>query len=251
MSGIFHISGFRSLRENHHFESWPLVELNRRLLSSPDQAVYKDFEQFFQRLDKRNDGKWCIKDPVLSLTIHDLYPLVPKPVKILLNFRHPGNTIAHLMRPREKLFPKMMGVEVQRDAEKEWCERNTSALDFLELHPDISYMMINYDDLVDRKLDGALNRFVGQRLNYEFIRPRKRRSPRIAVSDEVLELYEDLLELYRVNLSQIGLNETQPARPRLIRTFDRLRCIKYLYVDFHPRRLFRRLGDVVGSQNEI
>ena len=60
-------------------------------------------------------------------------------------------------------------------AEDEWLSRNRAALEFLDKENRSPVCIIRYDDLVDRKLDETLCRFVGRPLDMSFIRPEKRR----------------------------------------------------------------------------
>jgi hypothetical protein len=200
LSGIMHISGFKSIGTDRLFESRPLVSLNKRLLDGADQGVYADFEAYFQTLEAKTGGRWCIKDPRLSLAMHDIYPLVPQPFKVLYNFRDPRNTVTHLIKPRQKRDPQMSKEKAMAGAEGEWMERNLSVLRFLDEHPEIECLMVNYDDLVDGKLGPVVDRFVGQRLNYRIISPGRRKSPPIQVDDRLMTLYEQILTAYRANL---------------------------------------------------
>ena len=228
LSGIFHISGFESAQVNSLFESEPLLELDKRLLSGAGESVYAEFENFFHILEDKTKGRWCIKDPRLSLTIHKVYPLMPKPIKILYNFRDPRNTVKHLLKERERHCPDMTPSEAFADAENEYYERNKSILEFIDTHPEISYLTVNYDDLVDGKLRDVIDRFVGKRMNYTFIQPYKRKSPPIEVSHEIIALYKSIMDLYSRNLSTCIL-ETKSFRPnRITALSNNLKYKEYL-----------------------
>jgi hypothetical protein len=97
--------------------------------------------------------------------------------------------------------------EALRKSEEEYVRKNTNVIEFLRQHNDIEYIIVNYDDLVDGRLIGFIDRFVGQRLNYAFIDPKKRRSKPIEVRSELIDLFQEILELNRQNLTDLILNQ--------------------------------------------
>jgi len=243
LSGIFHISGFGSIEENWLFESRPLVDLNKKVLNGADQEVYQDFAQFFQVLEDRTNVRWCIKDPRLSLTIHDIYPLIPKPIKVLYNFRDPRNTVTHLLKERERWCPEMTPAEAVDDAENEYYVRNKSILEFIDTHPEIECLMINYDDLVDGKLQEVIDRFVGKPMNYEFIQPRKRKSPSIEVDDRLMELYDRIMDLYARNLGTCILSTKSLGYGPTDVLFRKIEYKRYF--------LMKRLAESFGAKKRV
>lgn len=122
-----------------------------------------------------------------------------------------------------------------------WCEdiyvkRNQNSLDFIKAHPQIPALFIHYDDLVDRKLDHVISRFVGKELNYSFVNPKKRRSKplSLSISNEALNLYEEMLTMYRQNIFDTIVNSS-PILPK--QTLNRLPSELYRFY----KKVYRHL----------
>ena len=203
LSQIFHTNGFASFDWNLHFESWPLVKLNERVLSEGwNDELSRAYEDFFSKLERVCRGCWCIKDPRLSVTIQHLHPIIPSPYKLLMAIRDPTYTIGHLVEIRVKQLGMSREAAIV-DAETLWCDRVEAVLRFIEQHPDIDLLLVDYDNLVDGKLYDIINRFVGQRMTYQVINPARRKAVPIKVNDRVLQFHEQLHTLYRATLCNV------------------------------------------------
>jgi hypothetical protein len=201
VAGILHINGYGSFKVSGLFENLELNDLNRHLLADgvDDEAV----KDFVAKLERKTGGKWSLKDPRLSETLSAFYRHIRKPVKIIFNFRDPGTTVRSLMKERE-MHEKHLTLEESRlSSEEEWLRRNRAALKFLDNDNHSPVLFTRYDDLVDRRLDDALSRFVGHPLDLTFIEPTRRRSSPVAVSAELLDLYAELNRRFEANQREI------------------------------------------------
>jgi hypothetical protein len=169
-----------------------------------------EIRAFIAEVERRTRGRWCLKDPRLSETAGRFYPHLSQPLKIILNYRHPGSTVRSLMREREEHESHLSPEEMLASAEEEWLRLNRAALAFLDLENRSPVLITRYDDLVDRGLDELVCRFVGRSLDLSFIEPAKRRSAPVSVSQDLLDLYEELNARYEANRSEI-LDTTRPV----------------------------------------
>ena len=213
ISGILHINGFRSFNVSRLFENTRLNDLNRRIL---DGRGVDDSEivAFIAEVERRTNGRWCLKDPRLCETAGRLYPHIPQPLKIIFNYRHPGSTVRSLIREREEHESHLTPEEMQASAEEEWLRLNRAALAFLDRENRSPLLISRYDDLVDHALDHVVCRFTGRSLDLSFIEPTKRRSVPVSVRQELLDLYEELDERFEANRSEI-LGTTSPVPVRV------------------------------------
>jgi hypothetical protein len=212
ISGILHINGYGSFNVSRLFENTRLNDLNRRLLdgSEVDDAEIGDF---IMEVERRTGGNWSLKDPRLSETISRFYPHIPQPAKIILNYRHPGTTVRSLIK--EKELEGYAGLEAQvRSAEDEWLRRNRGALVFLDYENHSPTLILDYDDLVERRLDETVCRFVGRPLDMSFIEPKKRHSTPMPVRKELLDLYEEL-DARCLSSQREVLRTTRPVRVKV------------------------------------
>ena len=212
ISGILHINGFGSFNVSRLFENTRLNDLNRRILDGQD-VDDSEIGAFIAEVERRTKARWCLKDPRLSETAGRLYPRIPQPLKIILNYRHPGSTVRSLIREREEHESHLSPEEMLASAEEEWLRLNRAALAFLDLENRSPLLITRYDDLVDRGLDELVCRFVGRSLDLSFIEPAKRRSAPLSVRPELLDLYEELNGRYEANRSEI-LDTTRPVPVR-------------------------------------
>ena len=213
ISGILHINGYSTFNVSRLFENTRLNDLNRRIL---DGRGIDDSEisSFIAEVEKRTGGRWCLKDPRLSETAVRFYPYIPQPLKIILNYRHPGSTVRSLIREREEHESHLAPEEMLSSAEEEWLRLNRAALAFLDQENRSPLLIVRYDDLVDHKLDEVVCRFVGRSLDLSFIEPGKRRSVPVSVRQELLDLYEELDERFDANWNEI-LRTTSPVPVRV------------------------------------
>ena len=202
ISGILHINGYSTFNVSRLFENTRLNDLNRRIL---DGRGVDDSEigAFIAEVERRTSGRWCLKDPRLSETAVRVYPHIPQPLKIILNYRHPGATVRSLIKEREEHESHLSPEEMLASAEEEWLRLNRAALAFLDLENRSPLLITRYDDLVDRGLDELVCRFVGRSLDLSFIEPAKRRSAPVSVRQELLDLYENLNERFEANRIEI------------------------------------------------
>ena len=233
ISGILHINGYGSFNVSRLFENTRLNDLNRRLLDGAEVRE-EEIRNFLAEVEKRTGGCWSLKDPRLSETVSRFYPHIYEPVQIILNYRHPGSTVRSLMKEKEEegyTIPE----EIVRRSEDEWLRRNCAALRFLDEDNRSPVCIIHYDDLVDRRLDEVLCRFVGRPLDLSFIEPKKRRSSPMPVRQELLDLYDDLNQRFESNTHEL-LRTTRAVRPKATRESPTLRT--RVYVQWN--RLVRR-----------
>ena len=144
-----------------------------------------------------------------------------------------------LIKEREMHERWLTSEQMLKSSEDEWMTRNLAVMKFLERENRSAFLMVDYDDLVDRKIDATLCRFVGQSLDLSFITPSKRRSTPVPVRRELLDLYDELSRLRDVN-NREALRTTRnvPVRRRAdhrthAHPFQRNRLLR--------RDLFRRL----------
>ena len=209
VSGILHINGFGSFSVSRLFENTRLNDLNQRILDGMN-VPEAEIQDFLSKVESRTKGRWSLKDPRLSETVSRFYRHIQHPVKVILNYRHPGPTVRSLMKEKE-LEGFVEPEEIVRSAEDEWLIRNRAALEFLDTENRSPVCFIRYDDLVDRELDEMLCRFVGRPLDLSFIEPTKRRSAPIRVRQELLDLYAELNDRFEANREEI-LRTTRPVR---------------------------------------
>jgi hypothetical protein len=215
ISGIFHINGYGSFKISQDFENLDLNALNQQILSGSDVSD-DDIKAFITAVEKRTGGKWSLKDPRLSETISRFYRHVSQPVRIVFNYRHPGATVRSLIKDRETYEAFLTPEQMLKSAEEEWLRRNRAILNFLDTENRSPLLMINYEGLVDRKLDQTLCRFVGHPLDLSFIEPKKRHSAPMLVNDDLLELYEILNRRSEDNHREV-FRTTNPVPVRVIR----------------------------------
>lgn len=234
IGGILYMSGYGGYKASKEFERLVLNRITAHLLENSSSADWlASATDFFQRLEHRTKGRWAIKDPKLCDLLDELYPLIPKPVKVVFNYRNPRHTVSHLMKHRTTLSDQ----KALESAEEEWFRRNARVLQFLSDHPDVEHLIVNYDDLVDRKLVGVIDRFVGSRLNYSFISPTKRKSPPMEVSPQLIDLYQEISALYRHNLIELLLNTPAVREDSLL---DRITTATWVWLRKGRRFTFRR-----------
>jgi hypothetical protein len=239
ISGILHINGYGSSKVSRLFEDEVLNDLNERILVGAEVGE-REIEDFLATLEKKTQGRWCLKDPRLSETVEQFYRHLHEPVKVIFNFRHPGTTVRSLIKEREMHERWLTSEQMLKSSEDEWMTRNLAAMRFLERENRSPFLMVDYDDLVDRKIDATLCRFVGQPLDLSFITPSKRRSTPVPVRRELLDLYEELIRLREVNnrealrtTKNVPVKETRRPTARTRMHVQRNRLLR--------RDLFRRL----------
>ena len=215
ISGIFHINGYGSFRISQDFENLDLNVLNQKILSGSDVSE-DDINAFIGAVEKRTGGKWSLKDPRLSETVGRFYRNLSQPVKIIFNYRHPGATVRSLIKDRETYEPFLTPEQMLESAEEEWLRRNLAVLSFLEKENRSPVLIVRYEDLVDRKLDQTLSRFVGHSMDLSFIEPKKRHSAPMLVNDTLLELYDILNRRSEDNHREI-FRTTKPVQVRATR----------------------------------
>jgi hypothetical protein len=118
--------------------------------------------------------------------------------------------------------------EAVRGAEKEWYERNVSILEFVKKHPEVEYLVVNYDDLVENTLKDVINGFVGKRMNYRLVDPGRRKSPPMEVDQKLAALHEDILVLYRRKLKESTENTISIKRGLLEPLREKIEYRRYL-----------------------
>lgn len=209
ISGILHINGFGSFKVSRLFENTRLNDLNRRILDG-QHVDDSQIVAFIAEVERRTNGRWCLKDPRLSETAGRFYPHIPQPLKIIFNYRHPGPSVRSLIREREEHESHLTPEEMLASAEDEWLRLNRAALAFLDQENRSPVLITRYDDLVDHELDDLVCRFVGRSLDLSFIQPAKRQSVPVSVRQELLDLYEELDDRFKVNRSEI-LQTTSPV----------------------------------------
>jgi len=217
ISGILHINGYGSFKISPDFENMDLNALNQKILSGSDVS-HEDIRAFLAAVERRTGGKWSLKDPRLSETISRFYPYAYacQPLKIIFNYRHPGATVRSLIKDRETHEAFLTPEEMLKSAEEEYLRRNRATLNFLDTENRSPVLMIHYDDLVDRKLDEALCRFVGHPLDLSFIEPKKRHSAPMPIDKVLLDLYKDLNRRLEDNEQEVS-RTTKPVPVRAIR----------------------------------
>jgi hypothetical protein len=252
ISGILHINGYGSFRVSRLFENLSLNDLNRRILNGDDVAE-DEIRGFLRAVEMRSRGRWSLKDPRLSETISELYSRIAEPVKIIFNYRHPGPTVRSLIRERELHESYLTPQQMLESAQEEWLTRNRAALNFLDTHNHSPLLITNYDDLVDRRMDAIVCRFVGKPLDMSFIQPVKRRSSPVAVDPELLTVYEDLNRRFAANTNEIMLT-TVPISPKTNRNTPSVRTRAHVFSNRVQNGLRRRAGVVrdliAGRRNQ-
>lgn len=208
LSGIMKSNGFGSLGElSKTCESKALNRLNELLYEREiTPRLRYAIDDFLEQLEAHTKGKWCLKDPLFSYTLPLIYPRIRHPVRLLFNFRHPGSTVEHLRRDRMK-NGYLTSSEALRhlSSEKEWVAKTEAVLGFISAHPELEYLLVDYDDLVDGKIRQVLEAFVGSRLCFGFVNPSKRKSPKVEVSQHLLDIYSTLRNRIEENHSRFQL----------------------------------------------
>ena len=158
-----------SVKVSRLFENLRLNDLNQEAPGRLGGRTRKTRLRFME-VERRTEGRWCLKDPRLSETAHHFYRHISAPLKVIFNYRHPGSTVRSLIREREEHESYLTPEEMLASAEKEWLGRNRAALEFLDRENRSPLLITRYDDLVDRDLDETLCRFVGRSLDFELHR---------------------------------------------------------------------------------
>ncbi len=209
ISGILHLNGFGFKKVSTQFEPLRLNELTARAKKEGlTKEIKKHIEKFFKSLDKKENKNWAVKDPKLCYWIDEIDNVIPKPYKVIFNFRKPGSTVQHLADDRVE-FEGMSRKKAREDAESHYLLKNKNVMDFLKKKSkseNKKLLYVNYDDLVDRYLVNIIDRFVRKKLNYGFIKPRKRKAKEINVSEEVQKIYARAMKNYMNNISQVVVN---------------------------------------------
>jgi hypothetical protein len=212
ISGILHVNGYGSFKISRDFENTDLNRLNQRILDGSD-VTETEIRDFIAAVEKRTRGNWSLKDPRLSETISRFYGHIHEPVKIIFNYRHPGATVGSLIKDREMYEGHLTPDEMLKSAEEEWLRRNRATLEFLDKENRSPVLIVAYDDLVDRKLDELLCRFVGRPLDVSFIEPKKRHSTPMPVRQELLDLDAELNRRFEANRNDVfGTTKRVSAR---------------------------------------
>jgi hypothetical protein len=240
VSGILHVNGYRSFKVSSLFESLALNALNRAILRG-EVADDRPIQAFLARLERRTGGRWALKDPRLCQTAGRFYRNIVAPTKIIFNFRDPGATVRSLRREREEHEPHLSPAEMQAAAEDEYVTRTSGALAFLDAESRSPVLFIRYDDLLARRQDAALARFVGHPLDMSFVQPGKRVSTPIPVSDRVLELHAEVERRYRINQREYpsAADAAPPAAGLTLSTLAQVKTVRALE---RLRRLAARVG---------
>jgi len=250
ISGILHINGYGSFRVSRDFENRDLNALNHRILNGQEVSD-GEIQRFLTTVEQRTAGQWSLKDPRLSETISQFYRLTAQPVKIIFNYRNPGATVRSLIKDREIYESHLTRDEMLESAEEEWLKRNRAVLDFLDTRNQSPILIIRYDDLVDRKLDEMLCRFVGHSLDLSFIEPSLRHSRPMLVSQALSDLYVELNHRFEAN-NQDVLRTTAQVRVRRVRgptPKTRFHVISNRLINGARWRLIRRRGPASESQS--
>ncbi len=167
-------------------------------------------------------------------------------MKVVFNYRHPGPTVRSLMKEKE-LEGYVTREEIVRGAEDEWLTRNRSVLEFLDGENRSPVCVVRYDDLVDRKLDETLCRFVGWPLDLSFIEPARRRSTPMPVRQELLDLYEELNDRFQANRNEIA--RTTRLVPVKVTTRTTLRTWRHIQANRIVNGVRWRLARLDRLQN--
>ena len=243
VSGIFKISGFKTIGfPTSTFESRYINEvcnwLYERRIGINEKYTVK---HMIAALEKETNGQWCIKDPLLSFLMDTIYPYINNPIKIIFNIRNPNNTVTHLIEERKKWRPDLSFVQAKKSAEMEWLRKNKAVIDFLGAN-EIPFLIIDYDDLLEKKLTDLLDRFVGKPMNYEFINPKKRRAGPSIVSDEITKFYQKLQfemkrnhKFIKENMSPIKRNFSKYYKVEFYFYILRRKLIKWLPVRIYNK----------------
>ncbi len=206
ISGLLHLNGFWGCRVNAHFEPIDIKPYFDPWFSREEGSFQDEGRErlrlFFERLDQQSHGHWTVKYPRLSDVPGILPDCCLQPYSVIFNFRHPANTISHLLSYREK---ELSAADNLAWCEGVYCRRNRRVLDFLRRHEGIPRLMVHYDDLVERRMDNTVARFVGRRLDFSLIDPRRRRAQPIPVSDDVMSLYEEMLAIASRPVASVSL----------------------------------------------
>jgi len=214
ISGILHLNGYKTDCVDNLYENPELVRINKEILQN---NINKDrIKNFFKEINKKNKY-WTLKDPRLSDTIDILYNYIDVPVRYIYNFREPGSTVNHLIK--EYKNAEMSYKDKLKASENEWYSKNIKILNFLSKLEKNDYIIINYDDLIELKLNSIINRFIGKKLNYGFIKPKKRKSKSIKVNKKLIDLYTEINKKYEENLIFIIKNYTEITPINLIDKF--------------------------------
>lgn len=241
VSGILHINGYGSFNVSRLFENLSLNALNRGLLAGKITGD-NEVRAFLAEVERRTGGRWSLKDPRLCETAPVFYRNLEHPVKIICNFRDPGATVRSLRREREIHEPHLSPEEMQRAAEEEYLTRTRAALRFLDDINRNPVLYVRYDDLIDRRSDDALSRFVGHPLDMTFIEPAKSRSTPIPVSDAVLGMHAEMERRYAANRQTI-IESSVPVRPGRVGRGRSLRTQFFL----QSNRIANKLRRIAGS----
>lgn len=140
-----------------YFESWGLVKLHDRLMSSKgvDWAVsleqkalltaddMSDLRDYFDQRAEGADGAWCMKDPRIGRYIFEWKRAAPE-IKTLLLYRSPNASALSLLRRSVREFAQSRGtLELPKRffddpdfALRLWVEHNEEYVRFCLAHPD-------------------------------------------------------------------------------------------------------------------
>jgi len=214
ISGILHINGYATNCVDNLYENTELVRINEKILKK--NIDENEIKSFFKKINKKNKY-WTLKDPRLSDTIEYLEKFIKVPVRYIYNFREPGSTVNHLIK--EYNSENMSYNDKLEASEKDWYDKNYKILNFISKLNNDEYLIINYDDLLELKLNVLLNRFFGKKLKFGYIKPKKRRSKTIEVDKKLSELYLEINKKYHESIIYWFLNsETISA----IKTYDKI-----------------------------
>ena len=210
ISGILHRSGFWGCDVETHYEPVPLTLICEKILRADgiiSDELKNEIKNYFKTLEEQSGGVWTLKDPRLSNVIEILAPFIDQPFKIIFNYRHPANTVKHLL-----VYGDVGGVSRKENldyCQSQYVSMNFNVLKFIDDHPDIPSLLVNYDDLVDRKLDHIICRFTGKMMDFSFINPKKRRALPEPIGGAAEACYAKLNARYQQNI----LNEILYANP--------------------------------------
>lgn len=207
ISGIFKISGFATLGvPSSTFERPYLNDLNDKIVGrDSNYTISKSIDYFLEKLEARTKGKWCLKDPLMAYTIDKIFPRIADPVKIVFNFRDPRKTVSHLYEETNEYFPDQPKTIIKQLAEQQYLRTNRSILKFLENY-NVPYIGVNYERLLNGSLNKKINSFVGKEMNYEFIDPAKSKAEPIDVSENLVNLYQEIKEKAKNSLQEVQGN---------------------------------------------
>ncbi len=162
------------------------VPLNTQITSTPN------IEKRIQTLTIHEP--FCFKDPRFSYTLSVWRPFIKNGVFICV-FRHPGATVASILKQSQKV-PHLRNFSISaRQAFQVW-ELMYSHILRIHYPQGEEWLFLHYNQFLDGSAFGKLEKRLGIKVDHDFVEPHLNRSkPLDRVRSRTLSIYDDLCNL--------------------------------------------------------